>query len=388
MGHGVRGRLFGGFAAALLLASAMPAAAVFTTGLNARSMSFDSQTRQYDVYVPASYDGSTAVPLVVDFHGAGSNKNQERNVSGFQALANSEGYIVVYPQGLFNTWNAGFCCGGAVTNNIDDVGFARALVDQVAAEANIDRRRVYSTGLSNGGFMTHRLACEAADVFAAFVPSAAFIGVSPCVPSRPLALLMMMGLNDTTVPYGTAAPSFLSWRNNGQCVGVTPDETVVDGGSNCQTYTNCADGVEVGLCSINSGHVVYINPDIVVAQVAWDFMSRFSLPAALDSYKCYKAKDLKAPKFLGTTRTLSDEFAVNDGSFEATKPFLLCSPTSVDGSVVSNSDDQLTCYKIRGPKLAPGDRPQIEVENMFGTLQLEAKAPSLLCVPSSSTPLP
>ncbi|MGH7790064.1 MAG: hypothetical protein ACRERC_24565, partial [Candidatus Binatia bacterium] len=71
-----------------------------------------------------------------------------------------------------------------------------------------------------------------------------------------------------------------------------------------------------------------------------------------------------------------------------TKPFLLCSPTSVDGSVVSNDDDQLTCYKIKGPKLAAGDRPQIEVENLFGTLQLEAKAPSLLCVKSSSTPLP
>ncbi|MGH7788207.1 MAG: alpha/beta hydrolase family esterase, partial [Candidatus Binatia bacterium] len=320
MGHGVWGRRFAGMAVALLLASATPAAAVFTTGLNARSMSFDSQTRQYDVYVPASYDGSSAVPLVVDFHGAGSNKTQERSVSGFQALANSEGYIVAYPQGLFNTFNAGFCCGGAVSNNIDDVGFARALVDQIAAEANIDRRRVYSTGLSNGGFMTHRLACEAADVFAAFAPTAAFIGVSPCTPSRPLALMMFMGLNDMTVPYGTAAPSFLSWRNNAQCVGVTPDETVIDGGSNCQTYTNCADGVEVGLCSVNSGHVVYINPDIVVAATAWDFMSRFSLPAALDSYKCYKATDLKAPKFLGTTRTLSDEFGVNDGSFEATKP--------------------------------------------------------------------
>jgi len=197
-----------------ILVGALPAAravGVLAPGLNARTLTFDSQTRAYDIYVPASYSGGVAVPLVVDMHGFGSNKDQQRLLSGFQQRSDLEGFLVAYPQGLFNSWNAGTCCGQAAAQNIDDVGFLRAMVDAIAAEANVDPRRIYATGLSNGGAMTQRLACDAADVFAAAAPMAfpiPFNPLSTCQPSRPIAVLMFMGLTDQLVPYSSAAPSF------------------------------------------------------------------------------------------------------------------------------------------------------------------------------------
>jgi len=274
-----------------ILVGALPAAravGVLAPGLNARTLTFDSQMRAYDIYVPASYSGGVAVPLVVDMHGFGSNKDQQRLLSGFQQRSDLEGFLVAYPQGLFNSWNAGTCCGQAAAQNIDDVGFLRAMVDAIAAEANVDPRRIYATGLSNGGAMTQRLACDAADVFAAAAPMAfpiPFNPLSTCQPSRPIAVLMFMGLTDQLVPYSSAAPSFQYWRTFDGCAGGPPDESVVTGDSFCDTYTHCADGVEAGLCSITSvspapfaGHILYINNDLILSEVAWAFLSRFQLP--------------------------------------------------------------------------------------------------------------
>ena len=113
-----------------------------------------------------------------------------------------------------------------------------------------------------------------------------------------------------------------------------------------------------------------------------------ALRPATDSFKCYKAKDLKAPKFAATTVALQDQFGVNDGSFAVKKPFLVCNPVGVDGSPTANAAEHLTCYKIRGPKLDKADRPRIEATNQLGTVQLTATKPYVLCVPSSKTVLP
>ena len=384
-------RLVAGLA---LLAWAGPARAALTPGTHAFGFMFDSQFRDYDLHVPPGYDESVPVPLVIDFHGFGSNKTQQRLVSGFQAQSDAHGFLVAYPSGLFNSWNAGVCCGDAVTNNIDDVGFAKALIDQVAQQARVDRRRVYVTGISNGGFMSHRLACEAADTFAAYAPMAAFIGVSPCTPSRPVPVHMFMGLTDALVPYATAAPSFAFWRNNAQCVGATPDQTVTGSAGFCETYNQCTDGLEVAMCSVTgdplfSGHVIYANPDFDLAQLAWAFMSRYSLPPpTLDNFKCYKARDLKQPKFASTTVQLADQFGLNDGAFTVGKPAMFCTPTSLAGGPINDAIDHLTCYKVKGPTLAKEDRPHVDVQNELGALRLEVQKATMLCVPSSKTILP
>jgi hypothetical protein len=108
----------------------------------------------------------------------------------------------------------------------------------------------------------------------------------------------------------------------------------------------------------------------------------------LDHFKCYKAKDLKMPKFAKTTVQLEDQFTVNDGAFEAKKPFLFCTPVDKNDEGINNPEDNLTCYKVKGPKLDKAQRPNVEVDNQFGTLQLQAKKAFLLCVPTTATDIP
>src|SRR5215470_6577604 len=188
-------------AAAVCTSLASTAAAqVLGPGDASRSIVVGSTTRTYLVHVPPSYIGQ-AVPLVVDMHGFTSTADQQRSISGFLALSDARGFIATWRQGLNNAWNAGICCGSTAT---DDVGFIRALVANMKVEAAIDARRIYATGLSNGGGMAQRLACEAADLFAASAPVAFPISISPtsaCVPSRKIPVLTFMGLTDTIVAY-------------------------------------------------------------------------------------------------------------------------------------------------------------------------------------------
>ncbi len=273
----------------LVFAVSSVSAQVLGPGDSSRSIVVGTTTRTYLVHVPASYIGAP-VPLVVDMHGLTSTAEQQRAISGFLALSNTRGFIATWPQGLGNAWNGGICCSTAN----DDVAFIRALVAKMKEEAAIDARRVYATGLSNGGAMTHRLACEAADLFAAAAPVSFPISVSPlssCVPSRKIPVLTFMGLTDTVVAYNggtfpSAAVTFDHWRSVDQCGTGTPETHNVSGASFCDIDLSCAPGVQVGLCSITgtnpapfAGHLLYFNPDFPVATLAYDFMSQFSLPA-------------------------------------------------------------------------------------------------------------
>jgi polyhydroxybutyrate depolymerase len=285
-------RLLLGLCAGILLLAARPGSAAFVPGDNPRTLAFGGLLRAYRVHVPPGYDGSVPVPLVVDIHGLGSNVQEQEVVSGMAAKANATGFLVVYPQGVDDAWNAGTCCGNA---GIDDVGFMRALVAAVSAEANIDPRRVYATGLSNGGAMTQRLACDAADLFAAAAPMSFPIPLRPlsdCQPIRAMPVLTVMGLTDVLVrynggPFGSAPSTFAYWRDVDGCGDGAPDQVVERGQSRCETYTSCAQGVQAGLCSITAnsfigtrieGHVVYLNSDFNLADVAWNFLSSFTLP--------------------------------------------------------------------------------------------------------------
>ena len=179
------------------------------------------------------------------------------------------------------------------------MSFVRALVAALEAQVSIDARRIYATGRSNCGALTHRLACEASDLFAA---AATFAWPGPlvaCSPARPIPILMTHALNDVVVPYGgghaflnpaapilpSAATEFEGWRVRNGCRGVAPDVTETPGVlSGCEFYTACTADVHVGLCSVNAadnGHTPY-PPNLLdgfdTTQRAWQFLSRFSLP--------------------------------------------------------------------------------------------------------------
>lgn len=284
---------------ALLLALAPSAAlAAYATGTNGRSLTHDAVLRVYNVYAPAGYDGLTPVPLVVDIHGLTSTKEQQQGLSGWQAKADAEGFLVAYPDGLDQSWNAGTCCAPSTTNGVDDVGFIRAMVLAIQAEGNVDASQIFVTGLSNGGAMTHRLACEAADVFVAAAPLAFPTPYSDfateCTPSATIPVLLSMGLTDVLVPYedgffGGAVESFEAWRSKNGCGAAAPEEHLYMGQSYCDVDLSCGSGTQVGLCSVYgtafgppledvSGHVLYINDDgIVFADVIWQFFQSGSL---------------------------------------------------------------------------------------------------------------
>lgn len=206
---------------ALALFVASPAAARAEDG--AHRITVDQTERGYLLHVPPGLDAAPA-PLVIVLHGGGGSAKSAVAQTGFDAEADRQGFIAAYPDGSdrprpllnalgkpgFLTWNAGACCGTAVEQGVDDVGFVRAMVADVAKRHPIDPKRIYATGLSNGGMMAYRLACEASDLVAAIGAVSAVIVVAPCEPRFPVSVIDIHGTADRNVPIdgGVGAKSF------------------------------------------------------------------------------------------------------------------------------------------------------------------------------------
>jgi polyhydroxybutyrate depolymerase len=177
-------------------------------GQSSRTLSHDGRTRSYILYLPALVDRSRPVPLLLVFHGGTGNAESAVRMSGFNAVADKNGFIAVYPDGTgplsdnkLLTWNGGACCGYAQDNSVDDVGFVRAVVRDLRASLTVDPKRIYAAGMSNGGILSHRLACQAADLFAAVAPVAGTLNFSPCQPSQPVSVIEFHGTDDQHILY-------------------------------------------------------------------------------------------------------------------------------------------------------------------------------------------
>jgi polyhydroxybutyrate depolymerase len=246
-------------------------------GETTMSITVGGRNRSFLLHVPPSYTGAVPVPLVLDLHGFTSNSSEQAGLSGFREKSNQVGFIVAWPQGVRDSWNAFGCCGTADLLNIDDPAFLRAVVARISQLGRIDSKRVYITGLSNGGFMTHRMACVAADIFAAAAPVSAPLNTntSTCRPSRPITVVAFHGLNDGIVAYNggtfqSAQNSLTTWASIDGCVG---GRTVFDlpGPAMCETFKMCNGMSEAGLCSLNSGHIAYTGQsDLNIADYVWN----------------------------------------------------------------------------------------------------------------------
>lgn len=176
----------------------------------------DGRTRTYRLYRPS--ERAADAPLVVALHGGTGNGDQFATTSGYEGLAEANGFVVVFPDGTPTAfgpdrmaWNGGGCCAAAARDDVDDVGFLTALVDTLAEEEGIAPDRVLVTGHSNGAIMAFRLACEAADHVAAVAVQAGTVFVDDCAPSRPVAALDLHGSADTHLPVdGGAGPDSLA----------------------------------------------------------------------------------------------------------------------------------------------------------------------------------
>ncbi|NOH02361.1 MAG: prolyl oligopeptidase family serine peptidase [Chloroflexi bacterium] len=172
-----------------------------------RLLDYDGRERGYILHTPKGFDEETPAPVVFVFHGGGGNAENAIRMSGMNEIADREGFLVVYPNGSGRlddkvlTWNGGTCCGFAQENNIDDVGFTRAVLSDLQEIAQVDPKRIYAAGMSNGGTLSYRLACEAADIFAAIAPVAGTQNLTTCVPSEPVSLIHFHGTDDRHLPY-------------------------------------------------------------------------------------------------------------------------------------------------------------------------------------------
>ena len=167
----------------------------------------DGRARTFRLYVPASLEPGERVPLLLALHGGLGWGAQFAVNSGFDGLAESNRFIVVYPDGTNTrsgdtkllTWNGGLCCRPASEQQVDDVTFLRLLIDRIEAEQAIDPGRVFVTGHSNGAILAYRLACELSDRIAAIGVQSGVIGV-PCHPATPVSVFHLHGLADTNIP--------------------------------------------------------------------------------------------------------------------------------------------------------------------------------------------
>jgi polyhydroxybutyrate depolymerase len=177
-------------------------------GENTRNISHDGLQRSYILYVPASIHWYQPIPLVFVLHGGTGNAKSAIRMSGFNAVSDQNGFLVVYPNGtnrlgddFLLTWNGGKCCSYAQEHNVDDVGFIRAIVADLQSLVTVDLKRIYATGMSNGGILSHRLACEAADLFAAVAPVSGTLNFPACNPFQPVSVIEFHGTADAHIPY-------------------------------------------------------------------------------------------------------------------------------------------------------------------------------------------
>ena len=301
-------------------ANAAEVAAILSPGDHSISLTHGGRERSAIVHVPSRAVEMRNIPVVLNFHGGGGHGANEQEYSLMDRVADREMFVAVYPNGTGRfgkrllTWNAGTCCAYSVINNVDDVGFIRALVADLAVKIPVDRRRVYATGLSNGGMMAHRLAAEAADLVAAVAPVAGGM-VSPAIKSsRYVPIMHIHSANDPRALYagGLGLPFPISksqvfhpnidqmiarWvRHNGCSAEPTAVDRRFDSDARQHTatryvYSNCHDGAEVGLWKLaGAGHVWpggkqnYLerllgpSTDIIDANSEmWKFFSRFAL---------------------------------------------------------------------------------------------------------------
>lgn len=247
-------------------------------GFERMSLTHDGVERTAYLYVPTTYDAAKATPLVLALHGGGgSAEKMIKLTQGLDAVAEREGFIVAFPDGIDKHWNDGREVNR--DGDVDDVGFLSALIDHISEEYTIDPRRVYATGMSNGGFMSFRLACELSDEFAAIAPVTAALSealLATCSPSAPVSVLMVNGTDDPLVPWeggtigfsrkGSGRGQALStpetvafWVDQNQCakeprVTLADDADPEDGTRvRWEVYGQCNGSTEVVLCAVEGG---------------------------------------------------------------------------------------------------------------------------------------
>lgn len=255
--------------------------------------------RTVHVHVPTKYDATKGTPVVFNFHGYTSNADEQAAYTGMNRKADEAGFIAVHAEGIGQqqSWNAGACCGEAMETKVDDVALVGAILDELEAKLCADTKRVFATGMSNGGFLSHRLACELANRIAAVAPVAGVMGIPTCLPARPVSVMHFHGTYDTLVPYDgvdssdrkfrSVAATRDGWAQRNACTDL-PRTTFENGDVKCTTQDKCAAGAEVTLCTVEGGGhtwpgaipigVSKTTQSIRATDAMWEFFQKHPMP--------------------------------------------------------------------------------------------------------------
>ena len=279
-------------------------------GNSRRTIAVDGRERTYTLHLPPAVGAGNALPLVLAFHGGGGQGPSMAALTGLNDLADREGFVAAYPDGIDRHWNDGRPDGRAGRGTpIDDVALVRALIDRLAATLPIDRSRIYATGMSNGAIFSHRLACDLPNEIAAIgaVAGSLAAALAPtCTPDRPVPVLLIMGEADPLVSWaGGAVPgrgfgpvlavpaTVAHWAARNGCATVPaiaqePDRAPDDGTTvRRESHTGCRDGADVTLYAVvNGGHawpggarylpeetIGNVSRDIDASEVIWAFFA-------------------------------------------------------------------------------------------------------------------
>lgn len=231
--------------------------------------------REYLVHIPRSYRPDRPTPMLLALHGGGGDADFQSNDAKYGLISKSEevGFIAVFPNGysrfrsgILATWNAGACCGKAVQSAVDDVGFLKEVIQRVSRQVNVDRNRIFSTGMSNGGLMSYRLACELPEMIRGIAPVAGTDNTLACKPSRPVPVIHFHAKDDSHVLFtGGHGPDSLV-KTNFASVPATINKWVTLNraqpasrrvlavpGAHCDLYAAKEGGAPVELCVTETG---------------------------------------------------------------------------------------------------------------------------------------
>ncbi len=270
----------------------LPVQALSANGSTEGQITSGGLLRQYLLHVPPTYQAGTPTPLVFNFHGYDSNSRQQESLSGMSLKADEAGFIVVYPDGLNRGWS-----DGPGPDGLHDLEFVRDLIGSLESQYTIDPKRIYATGMSNGGGMANRIGCSMADLFAAIAPDAgAYNFWQDCNPSRPMPVLAFHGLEDRLAPYAGGGPNLMEppieewaagWAQRDGCTDA-PSVTAPADQVTLRTWSGCQGNAEVVLYTLaDEGHSwpgSQTMPPAITSQAVnatdlmWDFFAAHPMP--------------------------------------------------------------------------------------------------------------
>lgn len=247
------------------------------SGMHDETVNVNGKTREYIIHLPAGYTNQKKYPVVLSFHGGGGNAKNHAYFTEGNKYADKYGYIIVYPQGTpagllpaMKTWNSGYnCCGKAHKINSDDTSFTEAIIEDISKKYSVDQKRIYATGMSNGGMMSYKLACQLSDKIAAIAPVAGTLNLHSCNPTRPVPVLHFHGTEDKNCRFEggvgvksicranfKSVPYSIEMMKNANMCTDHKEITYQSGDATCMRYTGCKDVADVVLCKIKGmGHV-------------------------------------------------------------------------------------------------------------------------------------